>query len=62
MHFAPSPSGTLVTVTHRGWASLRPDHPARHGQEVAAFIRTMGLWWGELLTSLREHAARARTP
>ena len=55
--FAANASGTLVTVTHRGWASLRPDHPVRHGQEVPAFIRMMGLWWGDLLTSLREHAA-----
>jgi hypothetical protein len=23
--------GTLVAVTHRGLAALRPDHPARHG-------------------------------
>lgn len=57
--FAPSASGTLVTVTHRGWAAIRPDHPARHGQEVAPFIRSMGLWWGELLTSMREHVASA---
>jgi uncharacterized protein YndB with AHSA1/START domain len=56
VRFAPSSGGTLVTVTHRGWASLRPDHPVRHGQEVPVFIRMMGLWWGELLTSLREHA------
>ena len=55
--FAPSAGGTLVTVTHRGWTSLRPDHPVRHGEEVATFLRTMGLWWGDLLTSLREHAA-----
>jgi len=57
VQFAPSASGTLVTVTHRGWASLRPDHPVRHGQDVAPFIRMMALWWGELLTALREHAA-----
>jgi uncharacterized protein YndB with AHSA1/START domain len=55
--FAPSPSGTLVTVQHRGWSTIRPDHPARHGEEVPAFLRTMGLWWADLLTSLREHAA-----
>lgn len=60
--FAPSPSGTTVTVTHRGWASLRPDHPVRHGQDVRAFIRTMGLWWGDLVSSLREHVANAQTP
>jgi uncharacterized protein YndB with AHSA1/START domain len=55
--FAPSPSGTLVTVKHRGWSAIRPDHPARHGEDVRAFLRSMGLWWGDLLTSLREHAA-----
>jgi uncharacterized protein YndB with AHSA1/START domain len=57
VRFEPSPSGTLVTVTHRGWAAIRPDHPARHGQEVAAFIRSLGLWWGELMSAMREHAA-----
>ena len=56
--FQPSASGTLVTVTHRGWSRIRPDHPARHGQEVVEFIRAMGMWWGELMTSMREHAAR----
>jgi uncharacterized protein YndB with AHSA1/START domain len=52
--FTPSPSGTLITVRHHGWSQIRPDHPARHGEEVAAFVRTMGLWWADLLTSLRE--------
>lgn len=55
--FRPMGSGTLVTVTHRGWSSLRPDHPARHGQDVRPFLRMMGLWWGDLMTSLRELAA-----
>jgi uncharacterized protein YndB with AHSA1/START domain len=55
--FQPSPSGTLVTVKHRGWSVIRSDHPARHGHDVPAFLRMMGLWWGDLLTSLREHAA-----
>lgn len=54
--FEPSPSGTLVTVCHRGWSKLRPDHPVRHGEETAAFLRTMGMWWGDLLTSLRLRA------
>lgn len=53
--FAPTRSGTHVTVIHRGWAAIRPDHPARHGQPVAEFIRATGLWWGDLLSSLREH-------
>jgi uncharacterized protein YndB with AHSA1/START domain len=55
--FQASPNGTLVTVKHRGWAAIRPDHPARHGLEVPAFLRMMGFWWGDLLTGLREHAA-----
>jgi len=53
--FEPSPSGTLVTVRHRGWSQIRADHPVRHGQDAAAFIGGMGLWWGELMSSLREH-------
>lgn len=60
--FTPSGDGTLVRVQHRGFAGLRPDHPVRHGQPVAAFIRAMGMWWGELMTSLREHAATRAPP
>lgn len=51
--FAPSPSGTLVTVTHSGWAAIRPDHPVRHGHDVQAFLRMKGLWWGDLMSALR---------
>jgi uncharacterized protein YndB with AHSA1/START domain len=55
--FEPSTSGTLVTVTHRGWSAIRGDHPVRHGQQVPAFIRMRGLWWGRLLSSMREYLA-----
>ncbi len=58
VRFDPSPSGTLVTVVHRGFSALRPDHPLRHGESTVAFIRMMGLWWGDLMGSLREHAER----
>jgi uncharacterized protein YndB with AHSA1/START domain len=58
--FAGTPEGTLVTLTHRGFARLRPDHPVRHGHEPAAFIRMMGMWWGDLLGSMRLYAARDR--
>jgi len=58
--FAQSPSGTLVTLRHRGWSRIRADHPARHGQEIPSFIRMLGLWWGGLMTSMREHAQRAQ--
>src|SRR5262249_34068472 len=55
--FSESPSGTSVTLVHRGFASLRPDHPVRHGADGPTFCRTMGMWWADLLSSLREHAA-----
>lgn len=58
VRFEKSPSGTLVTVKHRGFSRLRADHPVRHGEPPAAFIAAMGLWWGGLMTSLREHAAQ----
>ena len=54
--FEASASGTLVTVIHRGWAKIRADHPVRHGLDVGAFLRMMGLFWGDLVTSLRHHA------
>ena len=53
-------TGTLVTVTHRALASLRADHPARHGLAPAEFVRMTALWWGEQLTSLRRVCATAR--
>jgi uncharacterized protein YndB with AHSA1/START domain len=55
--FEPMGKGTLVTVTHRGWSALPDDHPARHGLVGAPFIRHIGMWWGELMTSLRERVA-----
>ena len=58
--FDAVPTGTRVTVRHSGWAALRPDHPVRHGQPDREFLRATGLWWGELMTSLREFAARQR--
>jgi uncharacterized protein YndB with AHSA1/START domain len=54
--FEPTASGTYVTVIHRGWAQIRNDHPARHGEELSAFTRSLGAWWGDLMTSLRMRA------
>jgi len=59
--FVASGNGTLVTVRHRGWESLRADHPARHGMADAALARSCGMWWGDLMTALREFAAQ-KTP
>jgi uncharacterized protein YndB with AHSA1/START domain len=57
VRFEAVPTGTRVTLRHSGWAALRPDHPVRHGESGPAFIRTLGLWWGDLMTSFRELAA-----
>jgi uncharacterized protein YndB with AHSA1/START domain len=47
-------AGTMVTVVHRGFSKLRADHPVRHGDADAAFLRRMAMWWGDQATSLRE--------
>jgi len=62
VRFQPSRSGTRVTVMHRGWSGIRPDHPARHGLATAEFVRMMGMWWGDQLTSLRVVIAGRKRP
>jgi uncharacterized protein YndB with AHSA1/START domain len=57
VRFEACRAGTQVTVQHRGWAALRPDHPARHGLQGAALSRVIGLWWGDLMSALREFIA-----
>ncbi len=56
VRFEPSPSGTLVTLTHSGWAAIRPDHPARHGKPVPLFLRELSSWWGNLMSTYSERA------
>jgi hypothetical protein len=57
VRFEPRRRGTLVSVQHRGWSALPSDHPARHGLQGPAFSRMIGLWWGDLMTALREHVS-----
>jgi uncharacterized protein YndB with AHSA1/START domain len=55
--FTPTESNrTQLVLVHSGFAALGPDHPVRHGDPPATFIARLGLWWGQLLTSLREYA------
>ncbi len=54
--FEASGEGTRVTLEHRGFAALRPDHPVRHGKPVVEFIGDMAMWWGSLATSMRQYA------
>jgi uncharacterized protein YndB with AHSA1/START domain len=56
--FEPDEDGTRVTVEHRGWSALRPDHPARHGQDAPAFIARIGMWWADLLGAMRAYVRR----
>lgn len=57
VRFVACPGGTRVTVEHRGWSTLPPDAPVRHGQPPAEFLARLGLWWGGQLTALRDVAA-----
>jgi len=57
VRFVAKRGGTEVVVEHRGWSRLRDDHPVRHGAATARFLATMGMWWGELLSSMRERVA-----
>ncbi len=52
VRFTPQGEGTFVTVEHSGWAAIRPDHPARHGEVAAVFLARLGMWWADLLRSL----------
>jgi uncharacterized protein YndB with AHSA1/START domain len=61
VRFDPTPSGTLVTLTHHGWSRIRADHPVRHGEDVQEFLRNMGMWWTSLLSSLRSLAAESES-
>ena len=59
VEFQPIGESTRVTLRHSGWSRLPDDHPVRHGRVGAAFIREIGMWWGALLSSLREHLSTA---
>jgi hypothetical protein len=48
---------TRVTVIHRGWDSVPPEHVARHGFPDAIFLRRHGEWWQVLLARLGRHVS-----
>lgn len=62
IHFEPHPQGTRLTLEHRGWQAIPDDAPVRHGMTGEAFHSFFGLWWADLLVSLRAHAARREEP
>jgi uncharacterized protein YndB with AHSA1/START domain len=60
VRFSASGGGTRVTLEHRGWSTIRPDHPVRHAKPSPAFIADLGMWWASLLRSLATHATEGR--
>lgn len=51
VRFEPVDAETRVTVEHRGWDTVPPEHVARHGFPDAIFLRRHGEWWQGLLGS-----------
>lgn len=58
VRFEPTDAGTRVTVEHRGWDAFPDDHPVRHGLVGGAFSSMIGVFWADLLVSVRERAGR----
>lgn len=56
IRFEACATGTRVTLIHTGFASIRHDHPVRHGKAPRAFLADLGTWWGGLLSALRQRA------
>ncbi len=52
VRFEPLGDETRVTVEHRGWESVPPEHVARHGFPDAVFLQRHGEWWRGLLASM----------
>ena len=50
--------GTRVTLEHRGFERLPPDHPARGGLAHEALLRLWGRCWTERLADARACAER----
>lgn len=56
VRFAAMDDGTRLTLEHRGWGTLPPDHPVRHGMEENRFLLFRARWWQDLLESLQDTA------
>ena len=53
VRFVAEGAGTRVTIEHRGWDRVAAGHRARGELTGGAFAALVGLWWGDLLVSLR---------
>jgi uncharacterized protein YndB with AHSA1/START domain len=53
VRFEPVGDETRVTVEHRGWDTIPPEHVARHGFPDNVFLHRHAEWWQTLLSSYR---------
>ena len=53
VRFEPVGDETRVTVEHRGWDTVPPQHVARHGFPNTIFLRRHAEWWQTLLSSYK---------
>ena len=61
VRFAPAEGGTRVTLEHRGFEALPPDHPARSGLAGEALMRLWGRCWTERLELAKSCAEHPRS-
>jgi uncharacterized protein YndB with AHSA1/START domain len=59
VRFEPVGDETRVTVEHRGWDTVPPEHVARHRFPDPIFLRRHGEWWQTLLSSFSRRLAQA---
>jgi uncharacterized protein YndB with AHSA1/START domain len=59
VRFEPVGDETRVTVEHRGWDAIPPEHVARHGFPNAIFLHRHAEWWRTLLSSYRTRMPKA---
>ncbi len=62
IRFEPELDGTRVTLEHRGWSQIAPEHPARHGLQGRPFTAMIGGFWSDLLVALRGYARERSLP
>ncbi len=60
VRFAAIDGGTRVSIEHRGWDTLRADHPARHGKQGRDYEFMKAQLWAESLAALRTHCTQPK--
>jgi uncharacterized protein YndB with AHSA1/START domain len=61
VRFEPVGAETRVVVEHTGWDTIAPEHLARHGFPLDAFLQREAEWWQVLLRSLQRQITAPRS-